>query len=114
MNFISFIAGQALEDQCSKKPCKNGGECIQVRFGRYKCDCQGTKHYGSHCDDGNSKQNKTLNDSFEFCIFFYIRISYSKLLNFYLIVISACPETTNSSILHPRGSQRIPSECIEI
>ena len=61
LSFTSNIAGQALEDQCSKKPCKNGGECIQVRFGRYKCDCQGTKHYGEHCDDGNSRQNKTFN-----------------------------------------------------
>ena len=72
--FISIIAGQALEDQCSKKPCKNGGECIQVRFGRYKCDCQGTKHYGEHCDDGNSKQNRTFHDSFEFFFIFLFQI----------------------------------------
>ena len=50
---ITFIAGQALEDQCSKKPCQNGGECIQIKYGRYKCDCQGTKYHGEHCEMGN-------------------------------------------------------------
>ena len=50
---IKIIAGQALEDQCSKKPCQNGGECIQIKYGRYKCDCQGTKYHGEHCEMGN-------------------------------------------------------------
>ena len=49
---ITFIAGQALEDQCSDKPCQNGGECIQIKYGRFKCDCQGTKYYGEHCEKG--------------------------------------------------------------
>jgi len=43
-------AGKAFEDQCSAKPCKNGGECIQIKYGRYKCDCQGTKYYGENCE----------------------------------------------------------------
>ena len=51
---INIIAGQALEDQCSKKPCQNGGECIQIKYGRYKCDCQGTKYHGEHCEMGNN------------------------------------------------------------
>ena len=47
---MTILAGQALEDQCSKKACQNGGECIQVKYGRYKCDSQGTKHYSNHCE----------------------------------------------------------------
>ena len=57
-NSITILAGQALEDQCSKKPCQNGGECIQIKYGRYKCDCQGTKHYGNHCEIGNKGNMK--------------------------------------------------------
>ena len=60
LNFISIVAGEALEDQCSKKPCQNGGECIQARFGRYKCDCQGTKHFGEHCEKGNTTRLNSI------------------------------------------------------
>ena len=66
---MTILAGQALEDQCSKKPCQNGGECIQVKYGRYKCDCQGTKHYGNHCEIGN-KENMKMKIRFSEFIYF--------------------------------------------
>ena len=47
-----FVEGNALEDQCASKPCQNGGECIQIKYRRYKCDCQGTRFYGKHCEQG--------------------------------------------------------------
>ena len=47
-----FVEGNALEDQCASKPCQNGGECIQIKYRRYKCDCQGTRYYGKHCEQG--------------------------------------------------------------
>ena len=65
-NSITILAGQALEDQCSKKPCQNGGECIQVKYGRYKCDCQGTKHYGNHCEIGNKENIKLFIIHFQY------------------------------------------------
>ena len=54
-NFCLYVAGKAFEDQCLSKPCKNGGECIQIKYGRYKCDCQGTKHHGENCESGKNK-----------------------------------------------------------
>ena len=50
--FTLFVEGNALEDQCASKPCQNGGECIQIKYRRYKCDCQGTRYYGKHCEQG--------------------------------------------------------------
>ena len=28
-------------DPCLSNPCLNRGECIQLRYGRYKCECAG-------------------------------------------------------------------------
>jgi len=36
-------------DPCLSNPCLNRGECIQLRFGRYKCECTGTNFYGEKC-----------------------------------------------------------------
>eukprot|EP00093_Oithona_nana_P004411 04411.XXX_102913_101662_1 [CDS] Oithona nana genome sequencing. len=37
-------------DPCLSNPCLNRGECIQLRFGRYKCECTGTNYYGDSCE----------------------------------------------------------------
>jgi len=43
-------SGQALtDDPCSSSPCQNGGVCIQVRYGRFRCECTGTGFYGDNC-----------------------------------------------------------------
>ena len=39
-------------DPCLSNPCFNRGECIQLRFGRYKCECTGTNFYGQKCEKG--------------------------------------------------------------
>jgi len=36
-------------DPCLSNPCLNRGECIQLRFGRYKCECTGTNFFGDKC-----------------------------------------------------------------
>ena len=48
-----LAAGQALtDDPCSSSPCQNGGVCIQVRYGRFRCECTGTGFYGDNCAKG--------------------------------------------------------------
>ena len=39
-------------DPCLSNPCLNRGECIQLRYGRYKCECAGTNFYGDKCQKG--------------------------------------------------------------
>ena len=39
-------------DPCSPSPCLNGGECIQLRFGRFRCECAGTDYFGESCENG--------------------------------------------------------------
>ena len=47
------LAGRALsDDPCRSSPCLNGGECIQLRFGRFRCECTGTGNYGDTCEKG--------------------------------------------------------------
>lgn len=48
----SIKSGRSLAlDPCLPlSPCQNRGECIQLRFGRYRCECTGTNHYGDHCE----------------------------------------------------------------
>ena len=43
-------------DPCLSKPCLNRGECIQLKYGRYKCECTGTNFYGENCQ----KSKKTF------------------------------------------------------
>ena len=42
-------------DPCLSNPCLNRGECIQLRFGRYKCECTGTNFFGDKCQKGKQK-----------------------------------------------------------
>ena len=50
-----LAAGQALtDDPCSSSPCQNGGVCIQVRYGRFRCECTGTGFYGDSCMKGKT------------------------------------------------------------
>ena len=50
---LALAAGQALtDDPCSSSPCQNGGVCIQVRYGRFRCECTGTGFYGDNCAKG--------------------------------------------------------------
>ena len=39
-------------DPCLSNPCLNRGECIQLRYGQYKCECTGTNFYGEKCEKG--------------------------------------------------------------
>ena len=40
---------------CLSNPCHNQGTCMQGRFGRYRCMCQGTGYYGPHCQLGRDQ-----------------------------------------------------------
>ena len=52
---FAFAAGKALtDDPCQSSPCQNGGVCIQVRYGRFRCECTGTGFYGDSCGKGKT------------------------------------------------------------
>ncbi|XP_023336933.1 protein crumbs [Eurytemora carolleeae] len=37
-------------DMCLRKPCKNNGVCVQLKYGGYRCECTGTKFFGRTCE----------------------------------------------------------------
>ena len=47
-------------DPCLSNPCLNRGECIQLRFGRYKCECTGTNFFGDKCQKGKQTRLEIL------------------------------------------------------
>ena len=60
--FFSGGAGRGLNvelDPCLSNPCLNRGECIQLRFGRYKCECTGTNFFGEKCQIGKIRVSWT-------------------------------------------------------
>ena len=51
--FRFVAAGKALTaDPCQSRPCQNRGECLQLRYGRFRCECTGTGFYGDNCETG--------------------------------------------------------------
>ena len=81
---FAFAGGRGLNvelDPCLSNPCLNRGECIQLRFGRYKCECTGTNFYGEKCQKGKRKHRVIVNVEFQakitfysFCVFYQIDI----------------------------------------
>ena len=49
-------AGQDLEEAepCKSGPCANGGQCLGLGAGGYRCYCAGTNFYGDLCQQGQS------------------------------------------------------------
>ena len=65
---FAFAGGRGLNvelDPCLSNPCLNRGECIQLRFGRYKCECTGTNFYGEKCQKGKRKHRVIVNVEFQ-------------------------------------------------
>lgn len=68
-----MVSGGVDLDPCLSNPCLNRGECIQLRFGRYKCECTGTNFTGEKCEKGNCHscgmimQSTTLHSPFTAC-----------------------------------------------
>lgn len=38
-------------DACDPNPCQNLGHCIQLKYGRFRCECVGTGFYGKTCQN---------------------------------------------------------------
>jgi len=38
-------------DACEPNPCQNLGHCIQLKYGRFRCECVGTGFYGKTCQN---------------------------------------------------------------
>ena len=51
------IAGSRGADVCSTAPCSHGGQCIQLKYGGYRCDCTGTGYHGQYCSKSKYSQN---------------------------------------------------------
>eukprot|EP00092_Neocalanus_flemingeri_P021401 GFUD01023202.1.p1 GENE.GFUD01023202.1~~GFUD01023202.1.p1 ORF type:complete len:133 (+),score=19.74 GFUD01023202.1:37-435(+) len=49
-----LIGSSSGVDVCSSTPCSNNGQCIQLKYGGYRCECAGTQHYGQYCQKGCS------------------------------------------------------------
>ena len=90
---FAFAGGRGLNvelDPCLSNPCLNRGECIQLRFGRYKCECTGTNFYGEKCQKGKRKHRVIVNvefqESFNYCVLFIWRLIITNLfMSFYTI-----------------------------
>ena len=59
--FRFVAAGKALTaDPCQSRPCQNRGECLQLRYGRFRCECTGTGFYGDNCETGEFTSKCTI------------------------------------------------------
>ena len=52
-----FLEGSSGKDVCSTSPCSNSGQCIQLKYGGYRCDCTGTGYYGDYCQKSKYCEN---------------------------------------------------------
>ena len=55
-NFFCFMnwncscsEGSSGVDSCSRAPCSNESQCMQLKYGGFRCDCTGTGYYGHTC-----------------------------------------------------------------
>ena len=55
--YLVSQAGSRGADVCSTAPCSHGGQCIQLKYGGYRCDCTGTGYYGQYCSKSKYPQN---------------------------------------------------------
>jgi len=46
----NILSKEGVKDPCQQNPCEHQGECIQVKYGGYRCECTGTNYYGRTCE----------------------------------------------------------------